>query len=233
MNNPPASGGSSRLPRLIVTSVFALAIVLARYFSGHTAQAEPMLIIGKGSSYEKEWNRVDSLADKGLYRSALDLTNQIYDRAKKENNSGQVVKALIHRFKFSQQFQENSEDFAIYDLRNELKTAKFPLSPVLHSMLGDLYWQYYQRNSWKFSQRTQTSGFQNDSINTWDLNHLVSEAIKNYNASIVPVDSLFRTDEGIYADVLTKGNAEKDLRPTLYDFLAQRAVAFFTAASPA
>ncbi len=218
---------TNRLPRLIIASALALCSVLYWSFSHRTASAEPMILIGKGSTYEKEWKRVDSLSSKGLYKSALDLSNQIVDRAKKENNNAQIVKGLMHRFKFSQQFQENSADFAIYNLQDELKTAKFPLAPVLHSMLADLYWEYYQRNRYQFYQRSQTTDFKNDSINTWDVNHLIAQTIKEYQFSLLDADSLKRTSPDIYQPVINEGTAPNELRPTLYDFLAWRAYNFF------
>ncbi|HTL82077.1 MAG TPA: alpha-2-macroglobulin family protein [Bacteroidia bacterium] len=226
--DPQPTPSKNNLPKSIVCIVVLVVGLLLWHFRHNTADAEPMFKIGKGTSYEKEWARVDSLNDKGLYRSALDLTNQIYTKAKAEQNNAQIVKALIHRYKFSERFQENSREFAIYDLKNELKTSKFPLTQVLHSMLGDMYWQYYQLHRYQFAQRSQTINFDNDSINTWDLTHLVDQAMKEYRASIVPADSLKRVEETVYADVITDGTADKKLRPTLYDFLAFRAAGFFS-----
>jgi uncharacterized protein YfaS (alpha-2-macroglobulin family) len=227
MNQVENSPKSSRLSRILIASVVVFTAVLYWTFSHRTASAEPMIIIGKGSTYEKEWRRVDSLSMKGLYKSALELTNQIVDRAKAENNNAQIVKGLIHRYKFSQTFQENSEDYAIYNLQDEIKTAKFPLTPVLHSMLADLYWEYYQRNRYQFYQRTQTVGFKNDSINTWDVNHLIDQTMKHYRLSLENADSLKHVSPDIYEAVITEGSAPDELRPTLYDFLAWKAFGFF------
>src|SRR6187551_2745938 len=120
MNKVENSPKSSRLSRILIACVVVFTAALYWTFSHRTASAEPMIIIGKGSTYEKEWKRVDSLSSKGLYKSALELSNQIVDRAKAENNNAQIVKGLIHRYKFSQMFQENSEDYAIYNLQDEI-----------------------------------------------------------------------------------------------------------------
>ncbi|MEO5644980.1 MAG: alpha-2-macroglobulin family protein [Bacteroidia bacterium] len=218
---------STRLSRLLIACVVVFTAVLYWTFNHRTASAEPFIIIGKGSTYEKEWQRVDSLSSKGLYKSALDLSNQIVERAKKENNNAQIVKGLIHRFKFSQMFQENSAEFAIYNLQDELKIAKFPLAPVLHSMLADLYWSYYQTNRYQFYNRSQTVGFKNDSINTWDVNHLIDQTIKNYQLSLAQPDSLKGVSADIYEAIITEGTAPGELRPTLYDFLAWKAYNFY------
>ncbi|HLG02165.1 MAG TPA: MG2 domain-containing protein, partial [Bacteroidia bacterium] len=224
--------GDNRLAKALVATFVVFSAFLYWRFYHNEAQAEPMLLIDKGSSYEKEWQRVDSLQGKGLYKSAYDLSNQIYARAKKEDNSAQVVKALIHRFKFAGAYQENSQDNAIYDLQKELATSKYPLSPVIHSMLGELYWQYYENYRWQFQERSQTVGFKNDSINTWDVQQLVSAAAKEYQVSLLQKDSLQRTDPSIYEAVIIEGTAEKELRPTLYDFLAHSAIDFFSGEEP-
>ena len=222
----------SQLVRIAIASIFVLATALFWTFKYRTALAEPLLEIGKGTPYSQEWLRVDSLVSKGLYKSALDLSNQIYIRAKSEDNNGQIVKALMHRFKFSQIFQENSSDNAIYDLQKELKSSKFPLTPVLHAMLADLYWEYYQTNRYQFHQRSQTVGFKNDSINTWDVNHLIDQTVKHYRLSLDKSDELKKISSDIYAPVINKGSAPSELRPTLYDFLAWKAFDFFKDEEP-
>lgn len=227
MNKVENSPKSARLPRLLIACALVFTAVLYWTFNHRTASAEPLIIIGKGSTYEKEWQRVDSLSSKGLYKSALDLSNQIVDRAKKENNNAQIVKGLIHRFKFSQMFQENSAEFAIYNLQDELKTSKFPLTPVLHSMLADLYWSYYQTHRYQFLNRSQTDGFKNDSINTWDVNHLIDQTIKHYQLSLAQKDSLKGVSSDIYEEIIVEGDAPRELRPTLYDFLAWKAFNFY------
>lgn len=226
----PKSGRTARL--LAITSLAITAFLFFTINQSPVAVAEPSVYLVKGNSYEKEWTRVDSLEEQGLYKSALELTNQIYDKAKKENNSPQVVKAILHRLKFEDRFVEGSEDRAIYAIRDELKTAKYPLKPVLHHILGNLYWQYYQQNRWTIMNRSKTVNFENDSVNTWDLTKLVDNTIKEYQLSLAMKDSLQKTDAHHYLDVIVEGDAEKQLRPTLYDFLVHPAIDMFAAYEP-
>jgi len=100
------------------------------------AQAEPKLSFPKGGTYDQQWQRVDSLANQGLYKSARELSDVIYSKAKAEKNHAQIIKALIHRFKFNAYIEEKSSEKAIYELRAEIKIAPYPAQPVLHSMLA-------------------------------------------------------------------------------------------------
>src|SRR4051812_16038786 len=50
-------------------------------------------------TYDQYWKKVDSLAKKGLSRSALEVVMDVYQKAKAENDPEQLVKAVIHRMK--------------------------------------------------------------------------------------------------------------------------------------
>lgn len=61
----------------------------------------------KTENYSGLWNRIDSLEEKGLSRSALELSGEIFKKAQAENNSVQLVKAMIHRLKFQNYVEED------------------------------------------------------------------------------------------------------------------------------
>jgi uncharacterized protein YfaS (alpha-2-macroglobulin family) len=214
---------------VIMLASAALGISLFYKFS----PKKDMILFNKGDSYPKLWKSVDSCQNKGLTESALKIVEAIYDKAKTENNSAQFVKAVLHRMKFESYKEEFSLEKSIFKLRDEAKAAKYPIKPVLHSILADAFWQYFQNNRWKFYNRTTTVGFKNDDIETWDLKTITNAVIVNYKASLENTDSLKRTKIDIYDDVLNKGTQEcRQWRPTLYDFLAHRALSFFMSTEP-
>lgn len=196
-------------------------------------QKENLLIINKGDTYEKLWKRVDSCESKGLTESALKIVEVIYTRSKESNNAPQFVKAVIHKMKFEARKEEFSLEKSINNLRLECETSRFPIKPVLQSLLADAYWQYFNNNRWKFYQRSATVNFKNDDITTWDLKNIVDATIKNYKASLSNTDSLKRTKIDLYDEILHKGTPEtRKWRPTLYDFLAHRSLSFFCGTEP-
>lgn len=214
---------------LIALASIAGAFTVYSY-QGHYKQS--LLIFPKGSTYEKEWKKVDSLALKGLTKSALEVVTGIYNKAKSENNAPQFVKAIIHRMKFEQMMEEYSLVKALNKLNEEAEAATFPVKPVLQSMIAESYWQYYQNNRWKFYNRSATTNFDNTDITTWGLKTIFEQVIKNYQASLQNSDSLKRTPLNIYDDVLIKYDYSRKFRPTLYDFLAHRAVDFYMNEEP-
>src|SRR5574343_305066 len=114
----------------VATTIISMGL-FSRYFTKPTE-----IMINKGDSYEKLWKRVDSCENKGLTESALKFVEAIYSKAKGENNAAQFVKAVLHRMKFESQKEEFSLEKSIVKLREESETAKFPVKPVLQSILA-------------------------------------------------------------------------------------------------
>jgi uncharacterized protein YfaS (alpha-2-macroglobulin family) len=213
---------------LILLFIGGSIISISLFTNTFTKQKEVEVIYNNNDSYQKLWKKVDSCESKGLTATALKVIDGIYVKAKKDNNAPQFVKAVIHRMKFERYKEEFSLEKSIYNLQNEVNETKYPIKPVLHSLLADAYWQYYQNNRWRFYDRTTTVNFKKDDVQTWDLKTIINAVVSNYNASLVNSDSLKRTKIDIYDEVLRKGTKEcREWRPTLYDFLAHRAIDFF------
>jgi uncharacterized protein YfaS (alpha-2-macroglobulin family) len=183
--------------------------------------------------YNAAWVEVNNFVNQGLPESALNQINLIYSSAKTENNAGQLVKAVIYILKLTDYKEEDAYYKNLNRLKQEVKTANFPAKPILHSMLAEMYWRYYQSNRSIFSQRTETVDFKNDDISTWSLENIVNETIKNYNLSLETPEKLKTTKIDVYTDILHTGNKKgRAYRPTLYDFLANRAIDFFMDEEP-
>ncbi len=191
-----------------------------------TSQTSTVTLSG---SYQQQWSRVDSLTQKGLSKSALEQVMNIYKKAKAENNAPQLVKAVIHRMKLQSYTEEDAMKKMIGDLKKEASSARFPARPLLHSMLAETYVRFYAQNRYRFLNRTETADYKNDDINTWDLKKIVKETIHEYELSMVDEDSSKHAQVNIYDDVIQKGNADdaRKFRPSLYDFVAHRALDFF------
>ncbi len=191
----------------------------------------PLLIYAKGEVYKEEWTKVDSLEQNGLTKSALTEVETIYKKAKSEKNHEQIVKALIIKAKLQSYVEENSFVKTLDELNAEAKVAQYPLNPIIHSIIGELYWSYYQNNRWKFYNRTETVNFDNSDITTWDLTKITNASIEHYLLSIQNIDSLKRTPIETFSEIIVEKDA-RNYRPFLYDFLAHRASDYFINEEP-
>lgn len=177
--------------------------------------------------YDAEWKKTDSLENQGLPQSALEVVNEIYDFAKKENNAPQIIKSLTYKSKYLVQLEEDGDIKAMHLFEKEIAVSSGPAKSILQSMLAELYWNYYTNNRWRFQDRTTTVEFKNDDIRTWDITSLHNKTLALYTASVSNKEELKQTGVKKFEDILLTGDKYgRLLRPSLFDFLAHRALDF-------
>ncbi len=189
------------------------------------------------SDYAKDWQRADAAMAAGLPKSALTIADQIYSRAKADRNYPQLVKATLRRTVYRSFREDDAYPDIIQGLRADIADAPQPARSVMQSVLGDLYWQYFQQNRWKLMDRSQVDIDEADStktqlgpddLRTWDAAKLLANATAAWDASVADVSLLQKTPLAAYEAVLMPGDADgRSLRPTLFDLLAHRALAFY------
>ncbi|HQQ95513.1 MAG TPA: alpha-2-macroglobulin family protein [Bacteroidia bacterium] len=205
-----------------------LFLLLSLGLLSHFLDPQFRSFVGKEPGYKQLWKRVDSCERYGLSESALKIVDQVYQKAKKENNAAQLVKAVIHRMKFKQYKEEFALEKNIADLESEVKNSVFPARAVLQSLLAEAYWNYYETNRWKFYNRSATLNFRKDDVSTYSLNDLVDACVRYYKASLNEAALAKGTRIDVMDEVVLKGSpVTRTWRPTLYDFLAHRALDFF------
>ncbi|NNJ52833.1 MAG: hypothetical protein HKP17_06655 [Ignavibacteriaceae bacterium] len=178
--------------------------------------------------YKAAWQKVDSLEQKGLTRSALKVVEEIYRAAKKDGNQPQFIKSVFYKLKYGNYIEEDSHVKIVNDVKAEIDTASFPANAILESILANIYWQYYQNNRWRFQQRTETVNFDNEDFQTWDLSRLIREIVKHFHASLENSDELKRISIQDFKDILYYSDSQQAyLRPTLLDLLAHSAFSFY------
>lgn len=181
----------------------------------------------KMDNYDKSWQKIDTMIQKsGLVKSALAEVNNIYAKAKKENNEPQVIKALIYKMSLSEQLSEQSNYENIELLEKEISVANEPVKSILNSIAAGYYWSYLQNNRWRFYNRTNTVNFKKEDLATWTIDDMNEKISSLFLSSLNNADTLKQTKLAPYDAIIIKGNV-RYLRPTLYDLLAHRALDYF------
>lgn len=180
------------------------------------------------NTYTQEWKQVDSLSGIGQSQTALQIVAGIYEDAKITNQADQFVKASLYRMKLESDFEEDYFEKSIARTQLEIQSAQAPVKQILHSILAELYWHYYQNNRWQILSRSETANFSADDIKTWDIRKLITACMENYTLSLTSKELLKATAVSSYAEILTKQEGSEKLRPTLFDFLAHRAIDFYS-----
>src|SRR5690554_5621634 len=188
---------------------------------------QPKSLIGN-SDYDKSWRIVDSLDRKGLQKSALEVVTVIMEKAVKELNQPQQIKALFYQLKYQQNLEEDAFVKALQQIDDLRKTNQIPLKQLLSSVKAELLWGYFQNNRYRFYNRSTTSSFDLSDVTTWDLKTLLSESEKLHMASLEDREKSQQINLNDYEYILEGATVEGyETTPTVFDFLAYRALVFF------
>jgi uncharacterized protein YfaS (alpha-2-macroglobulin family) len=181
-----------------------------------------------GNSYEDYWKEVGKYEEKSLPKSVLEVVEKIYKKAEKEGNCEQKIKALIYKFKQIQKIEEESDYKILSELELEIEKAKSPEKEILHSFIGEIYWDYYSKNRYKIMERSQLEKNDDLDIRTWDVTKLVEKVIFHYLQSLKNTEALKKVMVEEYSILIYSGDKEgQKIRETLYDVIMHKALEFF------
>ncbi len=179
------------------------------------------------SSYSKNWKTVETFEKKGLTRSALDEVVKIFNLATKSGNEAQQVKSAMYQMKYRNMIEEDNKENNIFFIDTLIAKSKAPAKNILQSMQAELFLSYRNNNRYKLYGRTNLIEEKSNDITTWSLSKLNTTISTLYNASLKN-ESILKNNRlnGLDA-IIQKGENTRNLRPTLFDFLAHRALDYF------
>ena len=189
---------------------------------------EPVMFdLKPGDPYTDDWAKVDSLERQGLPESAQKLVNEIMHKAQRDQNQAQHFRCLLYTMKYTNAIQEEALVKNVELLNAQADSVPFPLKPLVHSVLAQHYHAYFQQNSWRFYNRSETEAIEEKDIRTWDRKKIITAAATHYHLSLHSPDSLRRVNLNYFDQILTLRTKSRMYRPSLYDLLAWRAFDFF------
>ncbi len=176
------------------------------------------------------WKKVEQALGKALPKTAIEELDKIIASAKKDRAFDDAIHAVCRKYVITAQIEGGSQAVAIKLLQSDLDQYPDEMKPVLKAILANWYWNYYQQNRWQFQQRTQTVQAPGDDFETWDLTRILAEAEKLFTGSLADPDTLKQIPVEKYSALLVAGTAPDKYRPTLFDFMAQDAITFYSLA---
>ncbi len=200
--------------------IFLISLITLSFCTMNAHSQNPI------KNYTKEWKKVENFAKKGLPKSAYDEVKKIYTLAKSEKQDAQIIKALVYMVGLQSENRENNDLLSLAEVEKEAGVSKEPATSILKSLQAELYWNYFQRNRWRVYDRTSTAGFKKEDIATWGTEDFHKKIAELYQQSIRHEKLLQQTKLESFDAIIIKGNT-RQLRPTLYDLLAHRALDYF------
>lgn len=182
------------------------------------------------NDFKKQWEVVDSLENIGQPKAALKLVDEILKQAAIVKADVVVIKAIIYKMKLNSEYKEGAFEENINFLEDYLHKATFPNTAILHSITAEMYWQYLSRNRYKIQNRMIINDIKTEQLNTWDEKMFARKILEHYQASLKNPEKLMLISREKYIYIIKEGKHTDIYRPTLLDFLAHRALSFYTSA---
>ncbi len=173
------------------------------------------------------WRQVRAATDKGLPKTALAPLPALIAGAEHDSAWAEAARAVLLRVALEARIQGNKPEERITRLQAELPRVPAPMRPLLHAVLAEWYWQYFQEHRWQFMQRSATSAAPDSDFTTWDLRRIYAEIDAHFTQALADAPALRAVPIAAWDDLLAGGNSPDAYRPTLYDFAAFEALRFW------
>jgi TonB-dependent SusC/RagA subfamily outer membrane receptor len=177
--------------------------------------------------YLKEWKKVDAFEKKGLTKDALTEVVKIFTDAVKKGSEAQQIKAAMYQMKYRNMVEEDNQQKNLFFADTLIAQTKAPAKNILQSMQAQLFQTYKENHRYQLYSRTTLTEEKGNDVTTWNITKLKEKIASLYKVSLKNEAVLKVTDLKGYDAIIEKGTNTRQLRPTLYDLLAHRALDYF------
>ena len=183
-------------------------------------------IIKDNPDFVLEWAEIDSLEKQGLYKSALAKLIELKEVARESNAHNHYVKSLYYQASYTSQIEEDGLQKSIELLEFEIPgDLTYGHQAIIHSVLGQLYYQYASQYQFRISQRTITEDLDGP-LDEWSLSKIITTSNDYYNSSIELIPGNEADLDG-YDFLISEAGTTLDGAFTLRTLLMKRAADHF------
>ena len=152
-----------------------------------------------------------------------------YDEALARSAWDKAVASLVLKIRAENTKRDEGEGDALRALEKAADSAPEPMRAPLRALLAHHFRAYYDNHSHELSSRT--AGGSGDKIEGWDGPRLLREVDARFRSALADEAALRAAPIDSYS-AITDGKSGADAaRPTLFDFLAYDAFAYYTGRS--
>ncbi len=178
-------------------------------------------------NFERNWEKVISFEQKGSIKSAFEVVNKIYKKAKRKNTDIEIIKTFFFRAKYMQVLEEDAQTKIIENLRNDIKEVSQPSQALLEYIYAKCLLDYLQRNKYKIKRRTETENILNKNFLTWTTSDFETEIGKLDEKLIANKKILQNKKLQDYELILEFEKLENIKDENLYNFLLKKYISLY------
>ncbi len=186
--------------------------------------AEPLV------PHHAEWQSITKAIREGKPKTGRDLLAGIEQSAIEDKHWDEVARAIATRVLLENSDRPADDPQRLIDLDAATEIAPVQTRGVLQAIQANWTWGFFQSNRWRFAQRTIQAQSDSDhelsEISSWDLRQIVIEIRYRFEMALATDAGLKKLLVGDWAMLVEAGSMGEAYRPTLWDVVAQDAIAF-------
>ncbi len=160
-----------------------------------------------------------------LLATATETHEGVAAEAIRRGDTPKLIKVLISGMKERMEVDEDDFPELIGEVeRYAGECGDTASAAVLHSMTAEMYHHYYTANRRKIDRRSDIEGYTPEDIREWTTGIFTRKIREELEASLRPDRLLKDTPADKFRVIMETGDDSPTLRPTLYEFLAFRAL---------
>lgn len=179
--------------------------------------------------YAQLWKKALKAAADGLPKTAFEIADAIRNKALSEKNNTEFIRALLFQSGQMASYEENHLSKAIIKAQEQLPLLDKPSAALMHSLIAEMYWFYYQQNRYQILDREAVSSLPPPTdLREWDASHFRNTISYHYEQSLNAQSAMDTIALEHWRDILESTDKEQFvLQPTLFDFVAGRALNYY------
>jgi hypothetical protein len=173
-----------------------------------------------------EWEKVEEALKQDQPKTVIEMLAPLEETALADEAWGEAGKAVALRVMLEGRI-EGSLAEAVKRLDAELEKVPVEMRGVLHALSAEWLFSHYRQNRWRYAQRTE-AGSEGDDIEAWSLPRILSEIDRRLQDALADGARLQALPVADFEGLLTEAALDDRFRPTLFDFIAHEALAFYS-----
>ncbi|MDD5091006.1 MAG: alpha-2-macroglobulin family protein, partial [Candidatus Wallbacteria bacterium] len=186
-----------------------------------------VLIGGAMTLFAGLWEDVEKAEKDGLPKTAIEKLKLIEEQSRTDRQICQTMKAVTRRIVLEGMIEGNKPEEKIVRIQKEIDRSEGIERQLLSLVQAQWFRHYFQRNRWRFFQRTAVEGGTDDDFTTWDLRRIFSRIDEIYQSVLSDREELKKVRLTELSDFLEKGNEFSEYWTSAYEFAAHQALEFY------
>lgn len=174
------------------------------------------------------WHQVSDARKANLPATACRLLDSLIPQCVAEGAYAEGVKAAALKAVLEGEIQGGLPEEVTTRLERAIGSSPPEMAPMLHAILAHWRLQYLQENYYRLLNRTPTGDPPGGDPATWDITRIFAEIDRELALALSDRERIQAAPIALFSDVLKTGNVPDVYRPTLFDFLCNDALTFYT-----